>query len=243
MEIHKPKPSHNWREFLVELGTITLGVLIALAAEQTAQTLHNRSRAAEARANIRAEIAQNLGLMNWREDTEACQARRMTEVDGLIAASSAGKLPQEVLWIGQPVAGHMADGRYKAALQSGALTLFDAAEQEVYANLYGAFATHDNALDGELQAWADLRTLEDHPNASATLDWQLRSAMKRARQARWALDLNRALSLRQAAQIGVQPTPMKHTSTPSLCMPLHTPRAEAIKNLGNGSGNDTSRFP
>jgi len=39
MEIHKPKPIHNWREFLKEVGIIVLGVGIALAAEQAvAQT-------------------------------------------------------------------------------------------------------------------------------------------------------------------------------------------------------------
>src|SRR5271154_13754 len=97
MEIHKPKPVHSWREFFVELGTITLGVLIALGAEQTVVTLHDRNRAAVARANIRAEIALNLGIMDQREDTEACQTKRMAEVDGLIAASAAGKLPPDAL--------------------------------------------------------------------------------------------------------------------------------------------------
>ena len=27
MEIHKPKPVHSWREFLTEMGTITLAFL------------------------------------------------------------------------------------------------------------------------------------------------------------------------------------------------------------------------
>lgn len=35
MDIHKPKPIHNWREFLSEIGVIVLGVLIALGAEQS----------------------------------------------------------------------------------------------------------------------------------------------------------------------------------------------------------------
>ena len=32
MEIHKPKPIHNWRDFIKEVGTIVLGVSIALGA-------------------------------------------------------------------------------------------------------------------------------------------------------------------------------------------------------------------
>lgn len=41
MEIHRPKhPIHSWREFLKEVGIIVLGVLIALAAEQSVEAWH-----------------------------------------------------------------------------------------------------------------------------------------------------------------------------------------------------------
>jgi len=52
MEIHKPIPIHSWRELLTEIGVIVIGVAIALAGEQTVEWLHNRSRAAEARARV-----------------------------------------------------------------------------------------------------------------------------------------------------------------------------------------------
>jgi hypothetical protein len=39
MDIHKPRPWQGWREFGKELATIVLGVLIALGAEQTVETL------------------------------------------------------------------------------------------------------------------------------------------------------------------------------------------------------------
>lgn len=34
MDIHKPKAAHSWREFLIEIGTIVCGILIALGLEQ-----------------------------------------------------------------------------------------------------------------------------------------------------------------------------------------------------------------
>jgi len=40
MEFHKPKPVHSWREFLTEVGTIVLGILIALSLEQMVETWH-----------------------------------------------------------------------------------------------------------------------------------------------------------------------------------------------------------
>src|SRR4051812_5137038 len=114
MDIHKPKPIHNWREFLKEYAIIVIGVLTALAAEQAVETLHERSRAATARASIRAEIAYNLGQMQVRNATEACITRRLNEVDALIAATAAGNLPQDALWIGRPTTTIGRDSQYKA---------------------------------------------------------------------------------------------------------------------------------
>jgi hypothetical protein len=37
MEIHKPKAAHNVREFLIEIGTIVCGILIALGLEQAVE--------------------------------------------------------------------------------------------------------------------------------------------------------------------------------------------------------------
>ena len=34
MDIHKPHAAKNWREFAVEIGTIVVGILIALGLEQ-----------------------------------------------------------------------------------------------------------------------------------------------------------------------------------------------------------------
>src|SRR4051812_36531554 len=103
MDIHKPKPIHNWRDFLKEVGTIVLGVCIALAAEQTVETLHNRSRAAEARASVRAEIARNLSVIDEREKSDSCVEKRLNEVEDLVAASAAGKTPPTTIWLGAPV--------------------------------------------------------------------------------------------------------------------------------------------
>jgi hypothetical protein len=48
MDIHKPKPWHDVREFLKECAIIIVGVLTALAAEQGVQALDWRRRAGDA---------------------------------------------------------------------------------------------------------------------------------------------------------------------------------------------------
>jgi hypothetical protein len=44
VEFHKPKPVHNWRELLTEIGVVVIGVCIALAAEQAVEWWHWRGR-------------------------------------------------------------------------------------------------------------------------------------------------------------------------------------------------------
>ena len=45
MEIHKPHAVKTWREFAVELGTITAGILVALTLEQFIEWQHDLHRA------------------------------------------------------------------------------------------------------------------------------------------------------------------------------------------------------
>jgi hypothetical protein len=59
MDIHKPKPWHGVREFLKEIGTIVIGVLIALGAEQAVEWLHVQTQVREARAALRDEIGRD----------------------------------------------------------------------------------------------------------------------------------------------------------------------------------------
>jgi hypothetical protein len=56
MEIHKPKATHNWREFLTEIGTIVCGLLIALGLEQVVEALHAHHLIEQAEEAMRSEI-------------------------------------------------------------------------------------------------------------------------------------------------------------------------------------------
>ena len=49
MDIHKPHAAKSWREFAVEIGTIVVGILIALGLEQVIESIHDRTIADEAR--------------------------------------------------------------------------------------------------------------------------------------------------------------------------------------------------
>jgi len=94
MEIHKPKPVHNWREFLTEVGTIVLGVLIALGAEQAVDWMHWRSEVAQAQEFIATEMAINMRNGIERVRREHCLEQTIDAVAQILdTASHTGTLP------------------------------------------------------------------------------------------------------------------------------------------------------
>jgi hypothetical protein len=59
MDVHKPKPWHGAREFAKQIGTILIGVLLALGAEQGVEWLHRQHELAETRKALRLELKHN----------------------------------------------------------------------------------------------------------------------------------------------------------------------------------------
>jgi hypothetical protein len=90
MEIHKPKPWRGWREFAKELGTIMLGVLLALGAEQTVEWLHWQKDVGEAREALREEIRTNATIAAIRAEEGRCYPARLDEM--VAWANGGGRL-------------------------------------------------------------------------------------------------------------------------------------------------------
>jgi hypothetical protein len=60
MEVHPPEhPILTWRQFFIHMGTITLGLLIALALEQAAEWAHHRHQLHVAEQNLQIELEAN----------------------------------------------------------------------------------------------------------------------------------------------------------------------------------------
>jgi hypothetical protein len=93
MEIHKPKPWHGWREFAKEVGTIVLGVLIAIGFEQAVEALHHAAQAREMVRKLREESLGNRHVIDYdlgRCHSEIAAAAR--DIDVLSQAIRARRL-------------------------------------------------------------------------------------------------------------------------------------------------------
>jgi hypothetical protein len=60
IDVHAPhEPVLNWRDFLIHLATITIGLLIALSLEGCVEWQHHRHLVQDAEASLQAEIENN----------------------------------------------------------------------------------------------------------------------------------------------------------------------------------------
>lgn len=92
MDIHKPKAAHSIREFLIEIGTIICGILIALGLEQAVDAVHRSAEVREAREAIRAEILANTSILKWGVEEDKCL---LSQLPTYAAWARGGPKPQE----------------------------------------------------------------------------------------------------------------------------------------------------
>ena len=97
MEIHKVKPIHSWRDFGKELGTIVLGIIIAISLEYLVESWHWSHEVKIARQSLAAEIAANdNNVFTFRVDAASCVDRQISQADAVLTALEAGTKPEKI---------------------------------------------------------------------------------------------------------------------------------------------------
>jgi hypothetical protein len=182
MEIHKPKPFHNWREFATELFVVVLGVSIALAAEQTVEWLHWRAQVAEARELIASELARNVRQATYRLRTSSCVERRLDELGAVLdAAAKTGSLPP-LGDIASPVRGYWPAGSWESVVASQTATHFPRQQLAAITLTYRYTAREEEFSTEEIPVWNTLYAMVGpgrrlDPSSEA----RLREALSQAR--------------------------------------------------------------
>ena len=123
------KPPHGWNAVAWELGIVTLGVLIALGAQQIAEAAHDRSIAAETRADVTDELNSDLMSIALRQSIEPCIERRLGELRAILAEWERTGTFTAPRWVSQSPPIEIELSRYDAALSAGRLALLSGDEQ------------------------------------------------------------------------------------------------------------------
>lgn len=158
MDIHRPKPIHNWREFLGEIGIIVIGVLIALAGEQTVEALHHRSQVSELSEALDVELSHNLAVLKDTIELKPCIDQRLTEITKW-SRSIAGGRPF-------PLTGEF--GRLPGQIfltaiwrsTGTSLELLPLDKRISYARFYDNFANGDRIRDEIRDKWSNIANFE-----------------------------------------------------------------------------------
>lgn len=140
IDIQPPEHTpHTWRDFFIHIATIVLGLVIAIGLEQSVEAIHHRHQLAEARKELRAEVAENVQITSEDiDDIHQLQAKLNNDMALLLTHRDTGK----------PLAGQLdftwdflatRDAAWETNHQTGALSLMPHPELEHYAFVFSVY--------------------------------------------------------------------------------------------------------
>lgn len=140
LDVHPPHhAAHTWRDFLIHIATIVVGLLIAIGLEQSVEALHHHHQRHQLEADLRAEGIRNLHIAittldycDWMARWQSEQARELDH------AAAQGRTPvyiqsppKHTLPFSRP-----SDAVWTVAQTSNMLGLLPRSEAERYAHDY-----------------------------------------------------------------------------------------------------------
>jgi hypothetical protein len=67
LDVHMPHATHTWKDFWIHLGTITIGLLIAIGLEQGVEKLHHLEQGRQLAADLQQEALLNRDRIAFNE--------------------------------------------------------------------------------------------------------------------------------------------------------------------------------
>lgn len=229
LDIHKPKQVHSWREFLSEIGTIVVGVLIALAAEQAVESLHHRTQVAELSEALNQELSYNLAVLKDTVDLQPCLDRRLAEIARWSVSASSGPAVQQVGEFGR-LPGQIFHTAIWRAASGSSVDLLPLNKRISYAHFYDGFGNVDRIRDDVREKWSDIANLE---GADALTKREALRITHDIRDIRTSSELLKAnfQSVRRQIATELRIAPGENGMTPTIRTFLHKRRAEFCKSL------------
>jgi hypothetical protein len=133
LDVHPPHaPTHTWRDFLLHIATIVVGLLIAVGLEQTVEYFHRQHELKLMREELRAEIDADRKLtVNQTELIHQTQAELRADM-ALLIAHRATKKPLEGKLLFEWTFRRFNSAAWEANKQSGAVSLMPHPELRHY---------------------------------------------------------------------------------------------------------------
>src|SRR5437868_6507699 len=137
LDVHPPHVSvHTWRDFLIHIATITIGLLIAIGLEQVVEAVHHRHLHMEARESIRREISENRTTLG--EDLQHLQKERLVlekDIQVLRQLGAHSKHLNAAVDFGWQWSS-IQDSAWQTARETATVALFPAEQVQAYNSVY-----------------------------------------------------------------------------------------------------------
>jgi len=163
MDVHAPHAGiHTWKDFWIHLGTITIGLLIAIGLEQSVEWMHRLHEKHALQHDLREEARHNMNIISgdihiensvtWMQNAATAADSAQTNGNG----SSGGKVtltlataPCFAGTLNSMVVKYFAPSEavWTAARESGTTVLIPASEARVYERLAHNLALLSGARD------------------------------------------------------------------------------------------------
>ena len=206
MAMRFPAPLDGWRAFAGEVGTIVLGVLLALGAQELVQSLHWRSEVKETRQALDAELARDLAAFDYRYRNKTCTADRLSELKRWADSLGSGKALPLKHEIEEPpyfsirtAAWEITDGEIASRIPVKA--------KLSYAALYDGLRKFDQAKNDESLAWSTLNEYGSTTRADASDLRTIKRALKDIEDVNTILEPFKGAFDRFSGELGIQPLP------------------------------------
>jgi hypothetical protein len=128
LDVHPPhSATHTWRDFLLHIATIVIGLLIAVGLEQTVEYIHHRHEISETRKALQAEFEENLLIYRYNQASTRLVRQRLTgNLTVLLYLKEHPGTPEELLpgtlnWLAQN--GFPVDSAWAVAQQNSVTAL------------------------------------------------------------------------------------------------------------------------
>lgn len=154
MKLKLFRPVHDWRALAGEIGIIVIGVLIALGAQQLAESARDREAVSQLRAGLKAELADDRARWEYMRSTDRCALRRLDLIDRWLAtapngARVVGRYPLILL--------NLHTSSWDVAKTSAVMAQIPLGERLTYASLFAALENwrgllHDEEANRQLLA-------------------------------------------------------------------------------------------
>ncbi len=159
MDVHAPhQPVHSWKDFLLHLVIITVGLLIAVGIEGCVELHREHKLVKEARETMREEIRHNSDELKKtvsKLDQQTAAIKKNIEALTRIQENPKDKAAQDAQINADFNIVGLRDTAWKTAQTTGALSFMPYAEAQRYSDVYGTqkdfLDQQDKILEDEAQ--------------------------------------------------------------------------------------------